>query len=89
MLLSLSNVVPWGQVWYLIVSIPDLCFLSYFELPYDFSHFGVQIYESVIFLLQFRLHDINKRIDTLKQLVLLYIAFIVFGTECNAKCNNA
>ena len=23
-----------GQVWYLIVSIPDLCLLSYFELQY-------------------------------------------------------
>ena len=24
-----------GQVWYLIVSIPDLCQLSYFELSFD------------------------------------------------------
>ena len=25
--------VSWGQVWYLIVSIPDLCILTYFEQP--------------------------------------------------------
>ena len=24
-----------GQVWYMIVSIPDLCLLSYFTLPSD------------------------------------------------------
>ena len=30
--LSLSHV---GQLWYLIVSIPDLCHLSYFEITYQ------------------------------------------------------
>ena len=27
-----------GQVWYLIVSIPDLCRLSYFHMPEPNSH---------------------------------------------------
>ena len=29
-----------GQVWYLIVSIPDLCHLSYFEDLKDYINFG-------------------------------------------------
>ena len=29
-ILLLSHVVSWCQVWYLIVSFPDLCNLSYF-----------------------------------------------------------
>ena len=31
--LLLSHVVSWGQVWYLIVSFPDICRLSYFHCP--------------------------------------------------------
>ena len=30
--LSLSNMVSWGQVWYLIVSIPEICLRSCFAL---------------------------------------------------------
>ena len=30
--LSLSHVVSLGQVWHLIVSIPDLCRLSYYDM---------------------------------------------------------
>ena len=30
MILSFSHMVSVGQVWYLIVSIPDVCFLPYF-----------------------------------------------------------
>ena len=31
-----------GQVWYLIVSIPDLCLLTYFERKNWFTNFMIQ-----------------------------------------------
>ena len=31
-----------GQVWYLVVSIPDLCHLSYFYSPVDISAFNTR-----------------------------------------------
>ena len=35
--LLLSHLVSFGQVWYLIVSIPDPCCLSYFEITQVFK----------------------------------------------------
>ena len=50
--LSLSHWYPigiLGQVWYLIVSIPDLCTLTYFLQVYNFDFLKFRILEILIF----------------------------------------